>query len=340
MTIQVSVRAVALTISLAIHAILVLLLVLNKLTGNRQAPLFGAHAEPQVIMLPSHGLQTQTTAKRTRMQQAPQRQSPQTTSTPTYEKISPFARPVLTEDEETSPTKSTPAPLGTEKGTGKTPDSQVPVKPHSFARARSSWANSETTSENVQQEVNAQKTQETNNGYSARQTAYTEKNGIASSFGKALAYQPHFETFSNADASAAHGDEHGLTTVVNQEFTVFKTKQYLQFVAYSIGYELNKQQIHEAPCNVPRRLVVQINLASSGKLLDSQILSSDGLPDFNQAVLRAITEAAPFRSFPTSMKEPNFIFTFVISPDPSILAQPDSHARGPISFFVSNPYQS
>lgn len=331
MTIQVSVRAVALTVSLAIHAILVLLLLLNKLTSNHQTSLFATRAEPQVIMLPPRGLPAPTTAQRTRMQQAPQKSSP-TAASSAYEKISPFARPVLSEDEETSPTKSTPAPLGAEKGRGTNTDATQQARPHSFSKARSSWSNHEAMSENEHLE--------TNNGYSTHQTASTETNGIASSFGKALAYQPNFENFSDSDASAAHGDEHGLTTVVNQEFTVFKTKQYLKFVAYSIGYELNKQQIHEAACNVPRRLVVQINLASSGKLLDSRILASDGMPDFNQAVLRAVADAAPFRSFPTSMKEPNFIFTFIITPDPSILAQPDSHARGPISFFVSNPYQS
>lgn len=348
-------RAVALTISLALHAVLIILVILNKFGSDHQVSFFTNRKEAQVIMLPPRASQIQAHGQQTVAQPQPQsQQAPSQAKVP--EKVALLAPPVFSEDEEEQITKSMPAPLGSDKGKSKSSTQQESLKPHSFARARSSWANQESPTRESRtrespstQELTARESQnrESRNinsqqsSYQSHQTAYTEKDGIATSFGKALAYHPNFNAMAGDQTSeTAHGTKDGLTTVVNQEFKDFKTRQYISFIGYSIGYELNKQGIHEAPCDVPRRLVVQINLAASGKLLNMRILASDGMPDFNQAVLRAIQAASPFRSFPAYYKEPNLTVTFTLTPDPSVLAQPNSRLPIPISFFVSNPYES
>lgn len=347
-------RAIALTISLVLHAVLIMLIILNKFGSDHQIPFFTNRKEAQVVMLPGSrpALRSLPSPK---AQTGKVGQAPSQAKVP--EKVALLAPPVFSENEEEQITKSMPAPLGSEKGKSTSPTTQQnSLKPHSFARARSSWANQESPAQESPtrespstQELTARESQnrESRNinsqqsSQQSHQTAYTEKDGIATSFGKALAYHPNFNAMAGDQTSeAAHGTKDGLTTVVNQEFKDFKTRQYISFIGYSIGYELNKQDIHEAPCDVPRRLVVQINLAASGKLLDMRILSSDGMPDFNQAVLRAIQAASPFRSFPAYYKEPNLTVTFTLTPDPSVLAQPNSTVRIPISFFVSNPYES
>ncbi len=337
-------RAIALTISLALHVLLIVLIILNKFGSDHKIPFFTNRKEAQVVMLPPRALQSRAPGQQTVAQPQSQRQQalPQTKAP---EKVSLLAPPVFSEDEEEQIAKSMPAPFGSEKGKNKAPTQQESLKPHSFARARSSWANQESPArESTTQESQNRESQNSSaqtSSQQSHQTAYTEKDGIATSFGKALAYHPNFNAMASDQASeTAHGTKDGLTTVVNQEFKNFKTRQYISFIGYSIGYELNKQGIHEAPCDVPRRLVVQINLAASGKLLDMRILASDGMPDFNQAVLRAIQAASPFRSFPAYYKEPNLTITFTLTPDPSVLAQPNSRVPIPISFFVSNPYES
>lgn len=334
-------RTLALAASLALHILLVVFVVLNKLSDNALS-LFSEHKDARVVMLPpQHRAQTiPQTASQQPLPRTPQQVSKiQEQSQPlNEERVTLLAPPVFSEEEqETRPDKQRPAPLGTEKGTSKTASQKA--QPHSFSHGRSSWSAQEEELPMAAQTEPTVRQQDATLG-NTRQTAYTEQNGIATSFGSALAYHPDLAALAAEAGNSSKGTERGLTTVVNQEFSVVKTRQYLKFITYSIGYELNKQNIHEAPCDLPRRLVVEIHLASSGKLLNTRILSSDGMPDFNQAVLQAITAASPFRSFPASFKEKQVSFTFTITPDPSVLAQPNSTMRIPISFFVSNPYQS
>lgn len=198
-------------------------------------------------------------------------------------------------------------------------------------QARKSWQSQATTTPSHQLESTVEKQTET-----LLQSAFDYHTVHTSS--KTTHSQNENENSSD-DNFEGDAENASLTKQVNAQYSHYKIGQYGAYINYAICYELNKQHIEEAPCNLPDRFIAYITLDQYGKVLDINITSGSQSPVFNQHIIEAITAASPFRELPASYKKKNAKFPFVLYPDPSILRDHSSHIATPINFFLENPYQ-
>ncbi len=121
---------------------------------------------------------------------------------------------------------------------------------------------------------------------------------------------------------------------VNGGFQDQIANEYKRSITRVICYELNKQNIFEAPCFLPAELALKVEIGAQGQLLDLALIKGSLSPKFDQELLRAVRAAAPFRPIPKSFAVEQFTFVFTIHPSHSMISNQQSRQRTPINFFM------
>ena len=121
---------------------------------------------------------------------------------------------------------------------------------------------------------------------------------------------------------------------VNAQWVKEGHDHFQQGVIKTICYELNKQKIMEASNNLPRKVVFKVVIERSGKLVDAQMIEKSFSPRFDEACLRAIYAAAPYRRAPTTVEGDPITLMFTLYHDRS-QGPANGDIPTPITFYIN-----
>ncbi len=121
---------------------------------------------------------------------------------------------------------------------------------------------------------------------------------------------------------------------VNAQWVKEGQEHFQHGVIKTICYELNKQKIMEASSNLPRKIVLKVILARSGELIDAQLIEKSYSPRFDEACIRAIRAAAPYRRAPATVEGDPVTLLFTLYHDRSQV-QGNGNIPTPITFYIN-----